>query len=242
MKNNWKRKKIISLLGIIYAINFLIWIIDIVMVSLFPEVAIFHTFIAISSSILLIPVISGFFVSLGFVLYVFIKKIFKNTNIFLKLIAWIIIIGLINIMLGVFIVFLGTDFSHSEIDDEVKVIDLIDNKIIIDYTSYNFDDNSTLTIPKPFYAKVKPGDYIHVRFPSNNPQMMQYVVDTEVGYKFLTTGTVIALTPMYILIVALIFSVPYNLFIKKKNTSRNIDMKKNENKIKKRRAKRRINE
>ena len=87
----------------------------------------------------------------------------------------------LRVLLLLCFLFFGYSFEGLYEVSSVNVIDVRDNKILVDYSSYSHGEIEVLEIHKPIYANIHEGDAISVRYPVNHPEKMYYVIEGEVG-------------------------------------------------------------
>ena len=180
INSNWK---VLVIIGIVLLIAFLGgWIILAINSELGTGILI------ISGGLLM-----GLSVFIGYYLFIklIIKMILKNHKIWSKIFKLSLIIGIILMVIGGTVFFLGIPFENKYNVDEVMVLDVNGNELTIDYTNYNHGDKSVLNIKKPFFVKVKKEDLISVRYPIDNPSKMYYVINANVGIIMLVIGIIL---------------------------------------------------
>lgn len=122
-------------------------------------------------------------------IYKIINKYFKKRKIIIAVIV-ILVICVFMFFLGISTIFLGLPFGGVTNVDKVKVVDSTWNSVVIDYTQYNHNDYKEITIKKPFFVNVSSGDTIEVRYPTNHPERMSYVLGMDTGLKVVSIGVV----------------------------------------------------
>ena len=92
------------------------------------------------------------------------------------------------ILLGIISNTIIAEQEDKYVIDKVLVVDVKNNKIIVDYTKYNYDDYSVLEIKKPFYANPTKGELINICYPSGKPEEMHYIINKDYADRSLSYG------------------------------------------------------
>ena len=108
----------------------------------------------------------------------------------------------IIIMSGIF--FLGTSTLNNYRVDMVTVVDVKNNKLLVDCSNYYNGDCNTIEVYKPFFVNVKKGDLIDVRYPINDPKKMYYVVHRNIGEQLFEIGLLTGIIIILISIIAIV--------------------------------------
>jgi len=208
-----KRKVLVKrIVGIILAVDILVWFVGMILMIISKgELDIANTLLIVSSVIVGIPLFLVMFGGIAYIIYFFAKNIFKNTSVIPKIIVWITICGIIILFIGTVISYFDSPNSKYIVNN-LKVVNVSDNRIDVDFTEYNYDDYITYTIKKPFFVSIKKDDYIDVRYPVGEPNKMHYVISGEIGIKFIVIGAIMIFIWFYLGVFSLIFSIPYNFF------------------------------
>ena len=132
----------------------------------------------------------------------------KSNKLFDKICSILYSICTITFIAGLIILFLGRPFDDIYMVEEVKVLDVRENKILIDDSINNHGDNKIIEINKPFYASIKEGDTINVRYKINKREKMHYVIDYEVGELLIIISAIISaiITPIHVLLTIIFYS------------------------------------
>ena len=248
MKKKGKLNIFKRVMGILLALDIVIWFIGIfVLIFHGEEVKFVSDMILYSSLIISIPIFLGMFGGLAYFIFKLLHSFLKNTSVFSKIVAWIIILGIINIFIGSVIYFVATPFTDFYNVDKLRVVGIMNDSLIIDYTDYNDGVYATIGINKPSLVKINEGDYIYVAYPSNNPKKMTYIINPDVGLNFIVVGVIMTGGWLYLLMIILLLSLPYNMFKKRKNAKSEVSQTPKKEKdideksitLKKRKAKRR---
>ena len=186
---NIQKKNKIKLISLIVFATFLsIWLLSWITIIFNPELG--SKLLMISSLIIVIPIVIG----------VTIETIIRPIHIYLKSNKWVskitgtlVTINIILFLLGVVILFLGAPFEDKYLIEKVKVLDIRENKILIDDSINNHGDTKIIEINKPFYANIKEGDTISVRYPNNKREKMYYVIDVEIGENLLVISMILCM-------------------------------------------------
>ena len=176
------KKKLVFLIIIILII--IVWLIGMFIASKTGN----DILLVISSFLIGITILGYMIFMFGHLSYVFIGRIIKTKKWYLVAISIIFLGAIISFVSGIVIFFLGTPFEGMYEITQVDVIDVRDNKILVDYSKYYNGDGGIIEINKPIYAFVKEGDIISVRYPINNPEKIYYVIDSNIGEKLLGVG------------------------------------------------------
>ena len=134
--------------------------------------------------------------------YLFTYQIFISTkkwyfNVLVS--SFILIIILFFIGFGIW--FLGSPIEGLYKVDEVSVIDVRNNKILVDCSKYYNGENKIIKIHKPFFVKVKEDDVIHVKYPINHIEKMHYVIDSKVGEKIFSFCFILGVITFFVTII-----------------------------------------
>ena len=185
-KNNKVKKTIIIAYEILIIIWFIGWFI-------FPfNIELANKILLISSIVIAFPIFLGLLIIIPIIYY----SLSTNQNEKKYSTTMRNVLSFINTILfiaGLIILFLGTPFEGIYMVEEVNVLDVRENKILIDDSINNHGDNKIIEINKPFYASIKEGDTINVRYKINKREKMYYVIDYEVG-EYLIAFSLIAST------------------------------------------------
>ena len=185
-----QKKKKIKLISLIAFITFLsIWLFGWIIFAFNMELG--EKILLVTSLIISIPValymIAMYIILMFHILY----HLFKSNKWLTKIGATLAIINIALFILGVVILFLGAPFEDKYMIEKVKVLDIRENKILIDDSINNHGDTRIIEINKPFYAHIKEGDTISVRYPSNKREKMYYVIDLEIGENLLGISVIL---------------------------------------------------
>ena len=188
-QTNIQKKNKIKLISLIVFATFLsIWFLSWIIFAFNMELG--SKILVISALIITIPILIG--VTIETIIRP-IYKILKNNKLFPKITGTLVIINIILFLLGVVILFLGAPFEDKYLIEKVKVLDIRENKILIDDSINNHGDTKIIEINKPFYANIKEGDTISVRYPSNKREKMYYVIDGEIGENLLVISMILCM-------------------------------------------------
>ena len=184
--------KLISLIG--FATFLSIWLLSWITIIFNSELG--SQVLLVTSLIIAIPV-ALYMIAMYIILMFHIMKILlKNKKIISKITGTLVTINIILFILGVVILFLGAPFEDKYLIEKVKVLDIRENKILIDDSINNHGDTKIIEINKPFYANIKEGDTISVRYPSNKREKMYYVIDVEIGENLLGISSILCMILM----------------------------------------------
>ena len=184
-----KKIKVISL--IVFATFLSIWFLSWIIFAFNKELG--AKLLMISSLIITIPILIG--VTIETIIRP-LHKLLKNKKIISKITGTLVIINITLFLLGVVILFLGVPFDDKYLIEKVKVLDIRENKILIDDSINNHGDTKIIKINKPFYANIKEGDTISVRYPNNKREKMYYVIDFEIGENLLGISSILCIIIM----------------------------------------------
>ena len=106
---------------------------------------------------------------------------------------------------GIVITFLGTPFEGKYMVEKVNVFDVRKNVIMVDDSVNNHGDEKIIEFHKPFYANIKKGDLISVRYPVNKRDKMFYVVNSDVGENLMGISFILFFVIGFINLIIFIF-------------------------------------
>lgn len=185
-----QKKKKIKLISLIAFITFLsIWLFGWIIFAFNMELG--EKILLVTSLIISIPVALYMIAMYIILMFHILHHLFKSNKWLTKIGATLAIINIALFILGVVILFLGAPFEDKYMIEKVKVLDIRENKILIDDSINNHGDTRIIEINKPFYAHIKEGDTISVRYPSNKREKMYYVIDLEIGENLLGISVIL---------------------------------------------------
>ena len=176
-----QKKKKIKLISLIAFITFLsIWLFGWIIFAFNMELG--EKILLVTSLIIAIPV--ALYMIAMYIILIF-NILLRSDKLRSKITGILVIINIALFILGVVILFLGAPFEGKYMIEKVKVLDIRKNKILINDSINNHGDTRIIEMNKPFYAHIKEGDTISVRYPSNKREKMYYVIDFEIGENLL---------------------------------------------------------
>ena len=190
-KKRKERNKIKVISLIVFATFLSIWFLSWIIFAFNMELGAILQ--GISSLIITIPILIGMTIE---TIIRPIHKLLKNNKLLPKITGTLVIINITLFLLGVVILFLGAPLADKYLIEKVKVLDIRENKILIDDSINNHGDTKIIEIKKPFYANIKEGDTISVRYPNNKREKMYYVIDFEIGENLLVISSILCMILM----------------------------------------------
>lgn len=146
-----------------------------------------------------------------FIMYSIIISLLKSKNIISILSGFILSFSIILCIFGLIVIFLGSSYEDRYIVNSYNVLDIRDNKILVDISDPNLGDPKIIEINKPLFIKINKGDKIDVRYKKDDIENMHYVLNRDIGEKSISLGS------QY-----LIFTIMLGLIFLAKNFIKNI--------------------
>ena len=205
-KNNKKIIKFDRIFPIYIVLFILLWIVGMILTINNNNYG--NIIITISTIFISLP----FLILISYPFFLIIKKLLKLKKWYYVITAVILIISVILFINGAIVSFLGSSSYYYKID-QVKVVDVRNNKIFVDCSKYYNGDKEIIQINKPFFINIKKGDLISIKYPKNEFEKMHYVVDYQIGINMLNIG--FNLLTITIIIWITFFAIKY--FFQKNN-------------------------
>ena len=190
-KNKKPKNKLKAISIIVFIISLSMWFLSWIAMIYDSELA--TKLLLVTSLIIAIPI--GIYMIAIFFILVF-NILLRSNNWRSKIIGTLAIINGALFILGVVILFLGAPLGDKYIIEKVKVLDIRENKILIDDSINNHGDKKIIEINKPFYAHIQENDTISVRYPNNKREKMYYVIDSEIGESLLGASIILCIILM----------------------------------------------
>ena len=198
--SNMKNRKIFKVFRWGYIFLIFVWLCSFLLAFVSANEYIYK-FLMFIGLVVVFPILLVTFGLPLYLLYVLFIALIRNIKWYFKIMGITLAISIITIVIGFGIFLFGSNVTGTFEIDEVSVIDVRNNKMLVDCSKKYLGDTKTVEIHKPFFIKVRPGDVVDVKYSVGNIEKMHYIINYKVGEAMLLKGFVALFTILFIIIL-----------------------------------------